>query len=924
MSTAARIDELRKKFEENPRRYFAPLANELRKAGDLVQAIALCREHLPKQPGHMSGYIVFGQALYESGALDEARSIFEQALALDAENLIALRHLGDIAKATGDTAAARRWYERVLDADPRNDDIASQLASLAAVPTPVSVRPNPAVSTPFLTPSNPMPAFGLGAMPTPDAALRAVDFDVVNARIAHYTPLDLDAIESAGAFSEPPTGAPQTFAAPRFGTPIDLPAVSDGGWEKSAQPEALVPTTPLSSAALGSTPAFGIAAFAAPAFGPLPHATPQAAFPTVPTPAFGVASASATEVHDADVLTPAFGAPSAGAADVHDALNAFAEHDPSDQMPDHDVGFFQTPRHSPVIATPAADAADDTEFAQYAAAPVSESFEEGIIAPEWLVTADLLARVSAPKGTPPVIDITPDAVHAFGREPHDPELLVDHLDAQVDHGGDAEISAFVDPPNTQLIAVAAPTPLDSIAIGPSFGATNTDGEGATVESIFSDTAQDSATDHPDTDRAAAIEQQDAVDPSDSSDPSDSFDSFDLSDAAQAAEEAAIAALPATPWDDASDEPAITDVAESTNLPWLAAADAVDSDDKSQRALEEIADAFASDARSVGDDADVVVTSIQLNQGGGAEVSFADVLEVLEADDESNVEQRQAEVTGPTALSDDSPAFVTETMAELLVSQGFLARATTVYEELTRRHPYDPVLSSRLAELRDQLSGKSSDSAAARDAPMPASFVDVPTPAYATPAYSPSPYDTPIRATPLVTPSYPTPTYSTPASASVSFEASLMTARERFAQLAARRVPRRTPAQANAVVAEPLDGLSSLFGESDHGDGGDDAAARALADAFAPISETDAASGAMLDFGESESAELQPPVALSQPERPTPNAGVTNAGFAFDRFFPDPATQSAPPAMEETIPDPPPPVGDDLAQFSAWLKGLGTT
>ena len=54
MSTAARIEELRNKFEENPRRYFAPLANELRKAGDLTQAIALCREHLPKQPGHMA------------------------------------------------------------------------------------------------------------------------------------------------------------------------------------------------------------------------------------------------------------------------------------------------------------------------------------------------------------------------------------------------------------------------------------------------------------------------------------------------------------------------------------------------------------------------------------------------------------------------------------------------------------------------------------------------------------------------------------------------------------------------------------------------------------------------------------------------------------------------------------------------------
>ena len=122
MSTATRIDELRKKFEEHPRRYFAPLANEYRKTGELAQAIALCREHLPKQPGHMSGYIVFGQALFESGALEEARTVFEQALSLDPENLIALRHLGDIAKMNGDASAARRWYERVLDADPRNDD----------------------------------------------------------------------------------------------------------------------------------------------------------------------------------------------------------------------------------------------------------------------------------------------------------------------------------------------------------------------------------------------------------------------------------------------------------------------------------------------------------------------------------------------------------------------------------------------------------------------------------------------------------------------------------------------------------------------------------------------------------------------------------------------------------------------------------
>jgi hypothetical protein len=250
MSTAARIEELRKKFDENPRRYFAPLANELRKAGELKQAIALCRDHLPKQPGHMSGYIVFGQALFEVGELDEARSVFEQALALDPENLIALHHLGHIARQQDDIAAARRWYERALETDPRNDNIAHHLAGLAApVQRDLSAIPTPpaapvatgAISTPPEAPA------AISELPLPlDEAPIDLTFDVP-ADVVIDDLVDEDVVVEAAA-APVPAEDPFVFAvddstmtvmdAAGASAPIDLDAAFEEGLVAAGWPDA--------------------------------------------------------------------------------------------------------------------------------------------------------------------------------------------------------------------------------------------------------------------------------------------------------------------------------------------------------------------------------------------------------------------------------------------------------------------------------------------------------------------------------------------------------------------------------------------------------------------------------------------------------------------------------------------------------------
>ncbi|HMJ20177.1 MAG TPA: tetratricopeptide repeat protein [Gemmatimonadaceae bacterium] len=145
-----RLRELQTKFDENPRRYFAPLANEYRKGGQPKRAIEICRAHLAQMPGHMSGQIVYGQALFEAGEWEEAKTVFERALTLDPENLIALRSLGDMSLQAGDTSEARTWYTRLLDADPKDPAVIALMSEIdeEGAADPEETQPEAAMSAP--------------------------------------------------------------------------------------------------------------------------------------------------------------------------------------------------------------------------------------------------------------------------------------------------------------------------------------------------------------------------------------------------------------------------------------------------------------------------------------------------------------------------------------------------------------------------------------------------------------------------------------------------------------------------------------------------------------------------------------------------------------------------------------------------------
>ena len=219
-ANTALIEDLLRQYAENPRRVFARLANELRKSGDYDRAIEICRGQIPQQPGYISGHIVLGQSLYDCGRLEEARQTFETALNLDPENLIALRHLGDIARQHGANDVARGWYRRLLEVDPQNDEVVAQLEAMGGAEggtpstgqRPVTEEFSPTVDLEGLN----VPT--VDGAPSPEAAApAAAEIEIDEYRpdaagkqsdaVAEHEPLE---IETADAF-EPASGAEKAF-----------------------------------------------------------------------------------------------------------------------------------------------------------------------------------------------------------------------------------------------------------------------------------------------------------------------------------------------------------------------------------------------------------------------------------------------------------------------------------------------------------------------------------------------------------------------------------------------------------------------------------------------------------------------------------------------------------------------------------------
>lgn len=140
MADNPRIDDLRRRLEREPgSRVFAQLAEELRKGGQLPEAIRVARQGLLNHPAYPSARMTLGRALLDSRDLRGARSEFEAVLRGAPDNILASRYLAECLEALGDLGSALLQYRATLRLSPGDRNIEAQIKGLEERLTPGTV-----------------------------------------------------------------------------------------------------------------------------------------------------------------------------------------------------------------------------------------------------------------------------------------------------------------------------------------------------------------------------------------------------------------------------------------------------------------------------------------------------------------------------------------------------------------------------------------------------------------------------------------------------------------------------------------------------------------------------------------------------------------------------------------------------------------
>jgi tetratricopeptide (TPR) repeat protein len=223
MSTSE-IAKLESRWRDNPQGLtFAPLAEAYRKLKDPRRALEVLVPGLERHPDYIPANIVLGRCHWDLNDLEAAEKAFTHVLALDAENVIALKALADITERQSRPQEAERWLEALLAIDRSNDDAREQLARIRAVQS---------LSPPIDTPSALVDdSFELAAEAVEPATERGSDFaaepEPLETEPTESKDIEPEAVEAEAVEPEPIEAEAVRFTPPPSILSDPFPSIAD-------------------------------------------------------------------------------------------------------------------------------------------------------------------------------------------------------------------------------------------------------------------------------------------------------------------------------------------------------------------------------------------------------------------------------------------------------------------------------------------------------------------------------------------------------------------------------------------------------------------------------------------------------------------------------------------------------------------------
>jgi tetratricopeptide (TPR) repeat protein len=169
-----KVDELRARLKADPKnRLFYPLAEELRKVGQLAEAEQVLRAGLTHHPTYLSAWVCMGRVLRDQQKDREAVDALTTAMQVDPGNVVAARLMADAYLNLGEKVEAIKKYKLVqalLPADEELKGVIERLSREIAMPTGVPVAAAEPEEEPEQPPAAPAPepqAAGAQASPSP-------------------------------------------------------------------------------------------------------------------------------------------------------------------------------------------------------------------------------------------------------------------------------------------------------------------------------------------------------------------------------------------------------------------------------------------------------------------------------------------------------------------------------------------------------------------------------------------------------------------------------------------------------------------------------------------------------------------------------------------------------------------------------------